>query len=94
MNAFAWYEHRKIRISFNQMENVTSGCVVRFIFTDMKMSSSMYEVFNWNCTPDTLIIPAKSKRASLSLPPKTIFSIDDLHQETNGESFLDYRVFT
>ncbi|XP_031777672.1 MAP7 domain-containing protein 1 isoform X11 [Nasonia vitripennis] len=46
---------------------------------DMRMSSSMYEVFNWNCTPDPPLTPAKNKRASLSLPPTTdIFSIDDM----------------
>ncbi|XP_011502067.1 PREDICTED: WAS/WASL-interacting protein family member 1-like [Ceratosolen solmsi marchali] len=45
----------------------------------MRMSSSMYEVFNWNCTPDPPLTPAKNKRASLSLPPMVdIFSIDDM----------------
>lgn len=44
----------------------------------MKMSSSMYEVFNWNSSPDPPLTPAKHKRASLSLPPTTdIFAIDD-----------------
>lgn len=42
------------------------------------MSSSMYEVFNWNSSPDPPLTPAKHKRASLSLPPTTdIFAIDD-----------------
>ncbi|XP_024227915.1 ensconsin isoform X12 [Bombus impatiens] len=45
---------------------------------DMRMSSSMYEVFNWNSSPDPPLTPAKHKRASLSLPPTTdIFAIDD-----------------
>ncbi|XP_024935860.1 ensconsin isoform X22 [Cephus cinctus] len=45
---------------------------------DMRMSSSMYEVFNWNSSPDPPLTPAKNKRASLSLPPTTdIFAIDD-----------------
>lgn len=44
----------------------------------MRMSSSMYEVFNWNSSPDPPLTPAKHKRASLSLPPTTdIFAIDD-----------------
>ena len=38
----------------------------------------MYEVFNWNSSPDPPLTPAKHKRASLSLPPTTdIFAIDD-----------------
>jgi len=42
------------------------------------MSSSMYEVFNWNSSPDPPLTPAKHKRASLSLPPTTdIFAVDD-----------------
>ncbi|XP_018405026.1 PREDICTED: stress response protein NST1 isoform X3 [Cyphomyrmex costatus] len=45
---------------------------------DMRMSSSMYEVFNWNSSPDPPLTPAKHKRASLSLPPTTdIFAVDD-----------------
>ncbi|XP_063990491.1 ensconsin-like isoform X34 [Diachasmimorpha longicaudata] len=45
---------------------------------DMRMSSSMYEVFNWNSSPDPSLTHAKNKRASLSLPPTTdIFDIDD-----------------
>ncbi|XP_072746514.1 uncharacterized protein [Anoplolepis gracilipes] len=45
---------------------------------DMRMSSSMYEVFNWNSSPDPPLTPAKLKRASLSLPPTTdIFAVDD-----------------
>ncbi|XP_014604648.1 PREDICTED: MAP7 domain-containing protein 2 isoform X5 [Polistes canadensis] len=45
---------------------------------DMRMSSSMYEVFNWNSSPDPPLTPGKHKRASLSLPPTTdIFAIDD-----------------
>ncbi|XP_025986754.2 inner centromere protein isoform X19 [Solenopsis invicta] len=45
---------------------------------DMRMSSSMYEVFNWNSSPDPPLTPAKYKRASLSLPPTTdIFTVDD-----------------
>uniref|UniRef100_A0A0C9QAI6 PF13_0198_3 protein n=1 Tax=Fopius arisanus TaxID=64838 RepID=A0A0C9QAI6_9HYME len=45
---------------------------------DMRMSSSMYEVFNWNSSPDPSLTHAKNKRASLSLPPTTdIFAIDD-----------------
>ncbi|XP_057319822.1 MAP7 domain-containing protein 1-like isoform X29 [Microplitis mediator] len=45
---------------------------------DMRMSSSMYEVFNWNSSPDPCLTHAKNKRASLSLPPTTdIFAIDD-----------------
>ncbi|KAH0951102.1 hypothetical protein HN011_002886, partial [Eciton burchellii] len=45
---------------------------------DMRMSSSMYEVFNWNSSPDPPLTPAKHKRASLSLPPTTdIFTVDD-----------------
>ncbi|XP_017765680.1 PREDICTED: MAP7 domain-containing protein 1 [Eufriesea mexicana] len=48
------------------------------LFADMRMSSSMYEVFNWNSSPDPPLTPAKHKRASLSLPPTTdIFAIDD-----------------
>lgn len=48
------------------------------LFTDMRMSSSMYEVFNWNSSPDPPLTPGKHKRASLSLPPTTdIFAIDD-----------------
>lgn len=48
------------------------------LFADMRMSSSMYEVFNWNSDPDPPLTPAKNKRASLSLPPTTdIFDIDD-----------------
>lgn len=44
----------------------------------MRMSSSMYEVFNWNSSPDPPLTPAKHKRASLSLPPTTdIFAVDD-----------------
>ncbi|XP_048514371.1 histone-lysine N-methyltransferase, H3 lysine-79 specific isoform X4 [Athalia rosae] len=44
---------------------------------DMRMSSSMYEVFNWNASPDPPLTPAKIKRASLSLPPNCdIFDID------------------
>lgn len=44
----------------------------------MRMSSSMYEVFNWNTSPDPPLTPAKNKRASLSLPPTTdIFAFDD-----------------
>lgn len=38
----------------------------------------MYEVFNWNSSPDPPLTPAKHKRASLSLPPTTdIFAVDD-----------------
>ena len=38
----------------------------------------MYEVFNWNSSPDPSLTHAKNKRASLSLPPTTdIFDIDD-----------------
>ncbi|XP_077281985.1 uncharacterized protein LOC143908294 isoform X8 [Temnothorax americanus] len=45
---------------------------------DMRMSSSMYEVFNWNSSPDPPLTPANHKRASLSLPPTTdIFAVDD-----------------
>ncbi|XP_053596763.1 MAP7 domain-containing protein 1 isoform X8 [Microplitis demolitor] len=45
---------------------------------DMRMSSSMYEVFNWNSSPDPCLTHVKNKRASLSLPPTTdIFAIDD-----------------
>ncbi|KAK0096630.1 hypothetical protein PV326_004899 [Microctonus aethiopoides] len=45
---------------------------------DMRMSLSMYEVFNWNSSLDPSITNAKNKRASLSLPPTTdIFAIDD-----------------
>ncbi|KAK0162034.1 hypothetical protein PV327_008409 [Microctonus hyperodae] len=48
------------------------------LFTDMRMSLSMYEVFNWNSSLDPSITNAKNKRASLSLPPTTdIFAIDD-----------------
>lgn len=48
------------------------------LFADMRMSSSMYEVFNWNSSPDPPLTPAKHKRASLSLPPTTdIFAVDD-----------------
>lgn len=48
------------------------------LFADMRMSSSMYEVFNWNSSPDPPLTPAKYKRASLSLPPTTdIFTVDD-----------------
>lgn len=48
------------------------------LFADMRMSSSMYEVFNWNSSPDHSLTQAKNKRASLSLPPTTdIFAIDD-----------------
>ncbi|KAK0162035.1 hypothetical protein PV327_008409 [Microctonus hyperodae] len=44
----------------------------------MRMSLSMYEVFNWNSSLDPSITNAKNKRASLSLPPTTdIFAIDD-----------------
>lgn len=47
-------------------------------FPDMRMSSSMYEVFNWNSSPDPCLTHVKNKRASLSLPPTTdIFAIDD-----------------
>ncbi|XP_043283094.1 ensconsin-like isoform X8 [Venturia canescens] len=63
---------------------------------DMRMSSSMYEVFNWNCSPDPSLTHAKNKRASLSLPPTTdILAIDDksdnetrrstMHRATTGE---------
>ena len=66
------------------------------LFTDMIMSSSMYEVFNWNTSHDPLLSPAKNKRASLSLPPTTgIFAFDDnshcnarspmIHQGTSGK---------
>ncbi|XP_074098958.1 uncharacterized protein LOC141527399 isoform X18 [Cotesia typhae] len=45
---------------------------------DMRMSSSMYEVFNWNSSPDPCLTHVKNKRASLSLPHSTdIFAIDD-----------------
>lgn len=65
-------------------------------FTDMRMSSSMYEVFNWNTSPDPPLTPAKNKRASLSLPPTTdIFAFDDksysnarspvIHRGASGE---------
>lgn len=48
------------------------------LFADMRMSSSMYEVFNWNSSPDPPLTPAKHKRASLSLPPTTdIFAVAD-----------------
>ncbi|XP_066588090.1 ensconsin isoform X9 [Prorops nasuta] len=43
---------------------------------DMRMSSSMYEVFNWNSSPDPPLTPGKNKRASLSLCTD-IFAIDD-----------------
>ena len=54
------------------------------------MSSSMYEVFNWNdTTPDPPLTPAKSKRASLSLPPTTdVFSVDDALQRGASGEFL------
>lgn len=62
----------------------------------MRMSSSMYEVFNWNTSPDPPLTPAKNKRASLSLPPTTdIFAFDDksysnarspmIHRGASGE---------
>ncbi|XP_016766234.2 MAP7 domain-containing protein 1 isoform X4 [Apis mellifera] len=54
------------------------GEALNGLFADMRMSSSMYEVFNWNSSPDPPLTPAKHKRASLSLPPTTdIFAIDD-----------------
>jgi len=37
----------------------------------------MYEVFNWNSSPDPPLTPAKHKRASLSLPPTTDIFADD-----------------
>lgn len=67
-------------------------------FADMRMSSSMYEVFSWNVSSDPPLTPAKSKRASLSLPPTStdIFAIDDkpdsdtrrsmIHRGASGES--------
>nr|XP_031834787.1 ensconsin-like isoform X13 [Nomia melanderi] len=56
----------------------SAGGLDRKLGEDMKMSSSMYEVFNWNSSPDPPLTPAKHKRASLSLPPTTdIFAIDD-----------------
>ncbi|XP_044015954.1 ensconsin isoform X15 [Aphidius gifuensis] len=36
---------------------------------DMRMSSSMYEVFNWNSSPDPSLTQVKNKRVNLSLPP-------------------------
>ncbi|XP_078049587.1 uncharacterized protein LOC144476469 isoform X9 [Augochlora pura] len=56
----------------------SAGGLDRKLGEDMRMSSSMYEVFNWNSSPDPPLTPAKHKRASLSLPPTTdIFAIDD-----------------
>ncbi|XP_034935929.1 protein split ends isoform X5 [Chelonus insularis] len=50
---------------------------------DMRMSSSMYEVFNWNSSPDSCLTYAKNKRASLSLPPTTdIFAIHKSDNDT------------
>lgn len=50
----------------------------RCLFTDMRISSSMYEVFNWTeSRSDPPLTPAKLKRASLSLPPTTdVLDID------------------
>ncbi|XP_076641953.1 uncharacterized protein LOC143352873 isoform X24 [Halictus rubicundus] len=56
----------------------SAGGLDRKLGEDMRMSSSMYEVFNWNSSPDPPLTPGKHKRASLSLPPTTdIFAIDD-----------------
>ncbi|KAL6259070.1 hypothetical protein P5V15_008991 [Pogonomyrmex californicus] len=56
----------------------SAGGIDRKPGEDMRMSSSMYEVFNWNSSPDPPLTPAKHKRASLSLPPTTdIFAVDD-----------------
>lgn len=78
-HSIAQYQHEKKTMNENEGTILTSRRVGRFVFTDMRMSSSMYEVFNWNCTPDPPLTPAKNKRASLSLPPTTdIFSIDDM----------------
>ncbi|XP_046746553.1 titin homolog isoform X3 [Diprion similis] len=47
---------------------------------DMRMSSSMYEVFNWNASSDhhPPLTPAKTKRASLSLPPTCTTDVFDI----------------
>lgn len=70
-----WY-HCPIKKIFRETPNI---CVaLNGLFADMRMSSSMYEVFNWNSSPDPPLTPAKHKRASLSLPPTTdIFAVDD-----------------
>ncbi|XP_046619894.1 MAP7 domain-containing protein 1 isoform X8 [Neodiprion virginianus] len=51
---------------------------------DMRMSSSMYEVFNWNASSDhhPPLTPAKIKRASLSLPPTCTNEVFDIDHKT------------
>ncbi|XP_051156670.1 inner centromere protein isoform X4 [Leptopilina boulardi] len=62
----------------NKKRATSAGGLDRKPGEDMRMSSSMYEVFNWNTSPDPPLTPAKNKRASLSLPPTTdIFAFDD-----------------
>lgn len=66
------------------------------LFADMRMSSSMYEVFNWNYSPDPSLTQVKNKRVNLSLPPTSDnLDYDDkfeceirrstIHRATSGE---------
>ncbi|XP_033213075.1 MAP7 domain-containing protein 1 isoform X6 [Belonocnema kinseyi] len=80
----------------NKKRATSAGGLDRKPGEDMRMSSSMYEVFNWNTSPDPPLTPAKNKRASLSLPPTNdIFAFDDksysnarspmIHRGASGE---------
>ncbi|XP_043484734.1 MAP7 domain-containing protein 1-like isoform X4 [Leptopilina heterotoma] len=75
----------------NKKRATSAGGLDRKPGEDMRMSSSMYEVFNWNTSSDPPLTPAKNKRASLSLPPTTdIFAFDD-KSYSNARSPLIHR---